>query len=302
MRTSPTRASVALIAMAMTSAIAAPLHAEGTIPTITVRVNDPPAVPFEATALGRATHPIRLVISSSSPTAIAVDPLAFRFKPMRDGVLFSCDDPQTRDDRWPSTIDPGTSFTLTREVACDTPLPGRYDVEMRARPRGGADSTERTYGSFGLVIEPGPNPPVKLPWEGALHGAASATKEMRPSTDPNKARVVVALINGTRAAVTLTAVRAITRVTRRGSTVPPCPERSVDLAFSGSLGPGRTQSLATPLNCKLDAEAVYDVDVAIANPSGAKVHLATHALRVGILPPPPPRPEDVQRGKVIGGM
>jgi hypothetical protein len=302
MHASPTRATLTILALGLASAVTCPLHAEGSIPTIMVRVTDPPSIPFEATALGRATHPIRLVISSSSPTPLSLDPLAFRFKPMRDGVMFSCDEPSAKDDRWPAMLEPGTNFTLTREVACETPLPGRYDVELRARPRGGPDSAERTYGSFGMVIEPGANPPVRLPWEAALHGAASATKEMRPSADPNKARVVVALINGTRAAITVAPVRATLRVARRGSTVAPCPERNVDLAFTGSLGPGRSQSLATPLGCKLDAEAVYDIDIAVANAAGAKVHLATHALRVGILPPPPPRPEDVQRGKVIGGM
>lgn len=300
----PPRATFAIIALAAAVAVNAPLHAhaEGSTATINVRVSAPPSLPFEATALGRATHPIRLVISSSSTTALSLDPLMFRFRPVRDGVQFSCDDPQTNDERWPAMLEPGGSFVLKRAVACETPLPGRYDVEIRGRPRGGPDSAERTYGSFALIIEPGANAPVKLPWELSLHGAASGTKEMRPSTDPNAARVVVALINGTRAAIKVAPVRATMRVTRRGSTVPTCRERSVDLAFSGSLEPGRKQSVATPLGCVLEAESLYDIDIAIANSAGANVHLATHAIRVGVLPPPPPRPEDVQRGKVIGGM
>jgi hypothetical protein len=294
--------TVAIIALAMAGAVTSPAHGQGAIPTITIRVADPPSLPFEATALGRARHPIRMVISSSSAVPLSLEPLSFRFRPMRDGVSFSCDEPAAPDDRWPALLEPGTSFTLERDVACETPLPGRYDVELRGRPRGASDAAERTYGSFSFTIEPGANPPVKLPWDPSLHGAASGTKEMRPSSDPNKARVVIALINGTRAPVTVGSVRATTRVARRGSTVAPCAERSFDLAFTGSLAPGRTQSLATPLGCKLEAEAVYDVDIAIANAAGTKVRLATHSIRVGVIPPPPPRPEDVQRGKVIGGM
>lgn len=275
------------------------------VPTLSVRVTDPPSISFEATALGRATHGLRLVISTSSRRPVHLEPLAFRFRPIRDGVQFFCEEPQTRDDRWPATLEPGTSFTLSREVACETPLPGRYDVELRARPRAAPLSAERTYGSFTMVIEPGANPPVKLPWDASLHAAASGTTEMRPSTDPNKARVVVAMINGTRAPVALTPVRAILKVTRRGSTVAPCPERSVELPFASSLEPGRSLSLTTPLGCNIAAEAVYDVDISVANAAGAKVKLATHAIRVGVLPPPPPRPEDGRSnapGKVIGGM
>jgi hypothetical protein len=270
--------------------------------TLVVRVVDPAPVSFEATALGRATHHLRMALTNSGTRPVQLEALSFRVRPMKDGVLFSCSDPQSKDERWPATLDPGASFTLSRDVSCDTPLPGRYDVELRARPRGGPDEAERTYGSFAMHIEPGANPPVRIPWDASLHAAASGTKELRPSKDPNKARIVVALVNGTRNAVTLAPVHAMLRISRRGSTVAPCALREADLPFSGSLAPGRSQTLPMPVGCDLSAEAVYDVDVSISNPSGAKVHLATHAIRVGVLPPPPPRPEDAPTGKIIGGM
>ena len=78
----------------------------------------------------------------------------------------------------------------------------------------------------------------------------------------------------------------------------------MELAFSGSLASGSSRTVSMPLGCALSAEAIYDVDVAIANAAGAKVHVATHSIRAGLIPPPPPRREDVQPaiGKVIGGM
>ena len=296
------RSHTAIAALVLALATTSNVHAGGDVATLTVRVVDPPSLTYEATALGRATHTLRLVLTNTGTRSAQLEPLAFRFRPLREGVLFSCDEPQIGDDRWPATLEAGASFTLTREVACDTALPGRYDVEMRARPRGGPESAERTYGSFVLRIEPGANPPVHVPWDASLQVAASGTKELRPTKDPKAVRIVLAMINGTRAPLTLAPVHASFRVTRRGSTVPPCPERGVDLAFTGALMPGRSQTLATPLGCELFAEAIYDVDIAIANAAGTKVHVATHAVRVGILPPPPPRPEDVERGKVVGGM
>ncbi len=269
-------------------------------PMIALRVADPMTVTFDTTALGRATHAVRLVISNPGKQTIALKPLVFQFHPMHAGVAYACEESQGNDDRWPAVLEPGSSFTLTRGVTCETPLVGRYDVEILGRPRGAPDSVTRTYGSFVLQVEPGANPPVRLPWDTSLHVAASGTKEMRPSDDRRKARIVIAVVNGTRAPVPLSPLHAVLRVSRRGSTVAPCGERTVDLSFSGSLGPGRAQTQTAPLGCDLSAEAVYDVDVSLASPAGARLHVATHTIRVGVLPPPPPR-EDSE-GKFIGGM
>lgn len=276
--------------------------ADGDPATLTVRVFDPGPISFDATALGRATHPLRFVLANPSTHVIEVKPLAFRFRPVRDGVSYACEEAASSDDRWPATLEAKGTYVLSRGVTCETPLPGRYDIEVLARPRGAPDTAERTYGSFAITVEPGANPPVRLPWQPSLHAAAAGTKDLRPSKDPNSARIVMLLVNGTSTTAALGTLRATMSVTRRGSTVPPCAPRNVDLAFSGSLAPGQTQSLTTPLGCDLSAEAVYDVDIALASAASTKVHIATHAIRVGIIPPPPPRPEDSQPGKSIGGM
>jgi hypothetical protein len=125
---------------------------------------------------------------------------------------------------------------------------------------------------------------------------------MRPSKDPNHARIAVALINGTRAPVSLAPVHATVRVARRGSHVATCTEHGVDLAFTGSLGAGSSQSLGAPLGCALSAEADYDVDVSLANASGAKVHLGTYGIRVGFFVSPRPRLEDFAPDRSLDGM
>jgi len=288
-------------AVAWGLAVAAPVTAVGDSSVLAVRVADPPPLAFDATALGRATRPIRIVLSNPGSTALALTPLLFRFRPLRDGVSFACEDPQGSDDRWPKTLEPGSSFMLARDLTCETPLPGHYDVEIRGRARG-TDETERTYGSFGMDVEAGSNPPVRLPWDASLHAAAAGTREMRPTRDTNRARILVAMINGSRSPVTLAPVHATFKVTRRGSRLAPCPERTVSLAFEGSLAPGRMQTLGAGLGCDLSAEAIYDVDISIANAAGSRVKVGTQAIRVGVLPPPPPRPEDNGQARIHGGM
>jgi hypothetical protein len=284
------RGASLLAALAVTAPVVA--GGDAAAPSLSVRVADPPVVTFDSTALGRATHSLRISVTNQGRTPVPLEPLAVRFRPTRDGIVFACEDPRSRDDRWPATLEAGATFGFSREVTCDTPLPGRYDVEVRARSRSADASTERSVTSFAIQIDPGSNPPVRLPWDPALHGAASGTKDMRPSKDPAAARIVVALINATRAAVPLGSVRATTRVTRRGSSVHACAERGVDLAFTGALPAGRSQTLSMPLGCELSVEALYDVDVSITNASGAKVRLATHAIRVIVNAPSSPGPQD----------
>lgn len=296
------RAGLATIVLATVSTVGVSASADGT--TLAISVADPRPIAYEATALGRATHSVHLVMTNTGARSVQLAPVAFRFRASRDGVAFSCEDASGEDGRWPAALDAGASFHLAREVSCETPVPGRYDVAVLGRPRGGGDSADRLYGSFVLQIDAGPNAPVPVPWEPALHVASSATKDARPSKDPGSARVVIALINASRAPVTLSPVHATLRVTRRGSTVAPCPEHGVELAFSGVLASGSTRAVTMPLGCALSAEAIYDVDIAVASAAGARVHVATRAIRVGVIPPPAPRPEDVQpaTGKVIGGM
>jgi hypothetical protein len=291
-----------LVGCVMLSASA--VDATGEPTTLAMRVADPPPVAYEATALGRATHSIRLVMTNTGTRTVRLAPVVFRFRATRDNVTYACEDATGEAARWPATLDAGAAFTLRREVSCETPLPGRYEVALLGRPRGGADSAERVYGSFSLQIEAGANAPVRVPWEPALYAASSSTKDMWPTKDPSSARVVVALINASHAAVALAPVHATIRVSRRGSTTAPCAERGIELAFEGSLASGSSRAVTMPLGCALPAEAIYDVDVSIAGPGNAKVHVATHSVRVGVIPPPSPRAEDVQSGpgKVIGGM
>ncbi len=301
MRCARTARTVAPRALLTALALSAPAWADGDSASLSLKVVDPPVLSFDVTGLGRATHPLRLVLSNRASKAVKIEPLVIHYRPTRDGVTYPCDDPSARDDRFPATLEANESFSFPQTVTCNTPLPGRYEVEMRARPRSAPASAERSYGSFPIQIDPGSNPPVRVPWETAVYAAASGTKDMRPSNNPNAARVVIAMINATKAPFVLAPVRATLRVTRRGSSMQACPDRNVDLAFTGTLEVGRSQALSTGLGCDISAEALYDVDVSVANASGARVRIATHGIRVTVNAPSSPSNADDRSIPFAGG-
>ena len=163
---SPFRAlpSALALVLTLTTRAASLARADTDARGLGLHVVEPPPVSLDETALGRATHPLRIVLTNTGTRTMEIEPLALRRRPLRNGVAFSCDEADARNNRWPRTLDAGSSFTLSSDVACTTPLPGRFEVEVRGRPRSAPDSTERSYGSFFMDIEPGANPPVRVPW------------------------------------------------------------------------------------------------------------------------------------------
>jgi hypothetical protein len=253
---------------------------------LAVRVVDPPPVSFDDTSLGRATHRVRVVFTNDSRSAITPVPLRFAVHAKKDGLTYPCDEP-TGGERWPHRVEAKSSLTIDASVRCETPLPGRYELDVRARPRGAPEEDERSIATSTLTIEPGPAPPVRLASDGRLWIASSMTKEIPPAKAASL-RIVVALINGSKTEVALPSSQAMVKVVRRGSTTPPCPPRTIDLAFQGGLSPGRLRSISTAIVCDLSAEGTYDVDLTLTTPT--RVHLATHAVRALAVPLPHPGP------------
>ena len=268
---------------------------------LTLKIAEPGVRAYDSTALGRATHTVRLSLSNPTSQAVPTEPMLMRFRPSRDGIPYECDEPRSRDTRWPRSLDAGATFSFVRDVTCETPLPGRYQVEVLGRAQSAAPGTERAIGSFAMQIDPGPNPPLAVPWESSIFAAVAGTKDLRPVRDPNAARIVVALVNASKVPVTLGTSRVTLRVSRTGSPVAVCPERIVEMPFAGTLAPGRSQSQSTSLGCDISAEAQYDVEVGLAGPNGARLHLASHPIRVRVNAPDSPGPQDWSAVQFTGG-
>jgi hypothetical protein len=288
-------AAAAMAALVGTALVAPTAGAE--LPPVALRFLDPAPLALDATALGRATHRLRVVVKNPGSRAVALPAPVLRFTPIRDGIAFRCDGVR-EDPRWQRALEPGESVSIDHDLTCDTPLPGRYDVEVRARAAGDGEGASRVVGAFTLTIEPGTKEPVKLPWDPHLFAIASGTREIRPGTGAAAgARVVVALVNGTPREVQLSSARASVRVLRRVDQALACADRVVDLAYAGGLAPGRSQTAVVLLPCDFSAEGAYDVYVSLLA-GDARVALPRHAIRVAAVPTPPSPPP---AGGLIGG-
>ncbi|WP_146650508.1 hypothetical protein [Labilithrix luteola] len=213
---------------------ATPLEAEGTAP-LTARIQAPRPLSYDELELGRATHDVRVTLTNPNAEAVPLSELALRFLPRRDGVEYACKETVSTSDRWPSELRPGGTVSAERSITCDTPLPGRYDIEVRAHAtRAGEDAQDQVLGSFALQIDPGKMPPVALPWDKHLYAAAETTKEIRPGE--KSGRLFVAVINGSNDDVTATPLRASLRVRQRGTKKVACPHTRSRSRFPRRFG------------------------------------------------------------------
>lgn len=289
------RSVIAATAALLVLGFATPSKADGTVPLMT-HIEPPEPLSYDESELGRATHDVRVTLTNPNPVAVPLSELAFRFRPKRDGVEYACKETVSTSDRWPSELRPGKTVSADRSITCETPLPGRYDVEVHARAaRAGEDAKDQLLGSFPLQIDPGKAPPVALPWDERLYAAAETTKEIRPGE--KSGRLFVAVINGSNDDITATPLRASLRVRQRGTKKEACPVHEVQIPFSETLEAGRRQLLDVPLQCKFPREGIYDVDVTIVR-DRARVELGTFSVRAIVVPvmPVPRRPvNDRQR-------
>lgn len=297
---------LALAALALAAGTIAPRGAaaqdEAGFATLEVRVDPPVALSFDDTVIGRARHAVTIEVRNPSAARVALSDVVFRFVPIKDGMVFACKTDLGEADRWPKTLDPGERVVAKRGMQCETPLVGRYDVQVRVRratpaERRGSDgpstrsndgpsgSGERIIASFPLVIEPGTNPPKTVPWDKRLLAAATATKDRRPADPPPK--VIVGYVNASTQPIALSAAKATLHVKRRGGTDAPCEDQIAELPFRGELAPGQTVTLPTTLTCPMQDEGIYEIATSLSDGKTA-VAVADLAVRVSVIPTPVP--------------
>lgn len=265
-------AAGALVGTAMRSSHAAPPATGGLV--FAFAIAGPSPLPYASTSLGRARHRLRVTATNPSAAPVPLGPALFHYVAQRDGVAYAC---ERNDDveRPPLLVEGGKSVTFDRAMTCETALPGDYEVRVRQAPEG--DVVAR----FTLSIGAGANAPVRLPWEPRWYAAAAATSGVAPSAQPvTGARVVVAIVNGSRDVTSLGPHEVRLRTTAHDSGERACSEQVVALEPSGDLAPGRVHSTWLTLRCALPSEGVYDIAVSIASGHHAPIPIATLALRV----------------------
>jgi hypothetical protein len=285
---------VALFPLALAALLeASPARAEGEI-RLTAQPVDPSPVPYAATALGRATHRVHVVLSNPSNQRATLEGATFRWSAFRDGVTYPCEDRTDPNARSDIRLQPGRSIALEAVVSCETPLPGDYDVELSVIGSGGVSASRR----FVVSVGGGENAPLRLPGDARAWFAAAMTREAWPShNQPTGARVAVAVINGSKETLGLAPLLMRLRTTVRGSGKRACVDQIVPISTRGEVAPGRVQPTWIPLDCRIKEAGLYDVHVSISSESApAPRSIGKLVLRVRTGPPSGAHPFGEQLG------
>lgn len=249
------------------------------------RLRVPPVVGFDPVRLGHAVLPARLSLANASNAPVPLGTRQLEFLARGVYATYPCEVRAPDVDRWPAVLEPGAVANVERTLACDTPLPGAYEIEVRWAQ---TPATEPALATAALQIEPGPAPPVPLSTRPALRAVASGTRELEPSRAAGRVRIVLGMANASAHAVPLPSLVIETSLHLRGSALA-CKERR-EVALTGELESGRQHVLWMPLSCALPTEGVWEVDVDVGEPAGPPVRLPKHVVRVSAVTRPPTGP------------
>ena len=249
------------------------------------RLRVPPVVAFDPVRLGHVVVPARLALANASSAPVPLGTRQLEFLARGVYATYGCEMRAPDGDRWPAVLEPGAVTNVERTLACDTPLPGAYEVEVRWAQ---TPATEPALATAALQVEPGPSAPVPLSTRPALRAVASGTREVEPSRIAGRVRIVLGLTNASAHPVPLPSVVIETSLHLRGSPLV-CKDRR-EVPLTGELDAGRQHVLWMPLSCALPTEGVWEVDVDVGEPSGPPVRLPRHVVRVSAVTRPPPMP------------
>ena len=230
-----------------------------------VQVNAPSAVPYDLTMLGPTNKGITIRLTNTSRHAVDVSGADAVFTATRNGVAFPCAaHPRARAKyRGPSSLPPGESIALDREIECSMPLPGHYKIgvfltfEDRGQRTTPDFANELTFNVEGT----GPTPRRYASREGLYLGLAGAPVTLPLSPEAwarGDYHVVVAAINASSDPIPLGPAR-LSFLTYKGMSALPCSGASESLAFPRELAPGATVTLAVPVACAPSQEGMYQI-------------------------------------------
>jgi hypothetical protein len=252
---------------------------------VDAKLRVPASVVFDPTLLGHAVLPARVSLTNQTGAAMPLGPRQLDF--LARGVLatYPCEVRAPDGDRWPAALEPGTTTNVERTIACDTTLPGAYEIEARFAD---AEGTDPPLASAPLVIDAGASGPVALSTRPWLRAVATGTRAIVPSREPGRVRMVLGLTNATAHPVPLPIVVIETSLHLRGSPIA-CKDRR-EVALTGELGAGKQHVIWMALPCAIPTEGVWEVDVEVGEPSGPPVRLPRHVVHVNAMTTPPPAP------------
>ncbi len=247
---------------------------------LTFEVRGPKSAPYDAPSLGAGagrTIALRIVNDSSRPASLAR--LAIGFAATRDGVAFPCVEGESiANERLPASVGPHASIEIDRTIACTTPLPGIYEIDVFTHD---TRTGPRHVGHVQLELVAGAHAPRAL--EHGLSATLLGAKRTPPLSErawnEGDYHVVLALINGGPRAVPLGPASLSFLVYKKGSPYP-CQSEAKPLALPAELAPGSVYTESLPISCAPSEEGAYEVSGRFRLDDGGEVEIGRFALRV----------------------
>lgn len=263
--------------------------------SLRAQIEIPRQVTFDPRTLGPAGAYITIALVNDGNVPVELGRLHAQLRARREGVTFTCD----RDVgpsvgvREPAILRPGRAFTFHRDLDCQMPVPGHYDVEVDLTakeplglPQPAARIEVEVEAAKGSAPKPLPGRPGVFV---LLTGNPVARVPTRVGTPPEPYSVVLAFVNASSRPVPLEAGGLVLTVRDRSMgaprPAPECGEQRANVASPGVLAPGAVHLARTQLACLPPREGQYDVVGALtfAN-EGAALDIGAVDVRVSADP------------------
>jgi hypothetical protein len=238
----------------------------------------PPSVVYDPARLGHVILPVRVTITNRSARSVALDPKGIKLSARNALATYACDVGVPRE-RWPEALAPGQSISSERTPVCETTLPGRHDLDVRWAGQGDGEAPIATSA---FTILPGVLPPVPLVSRPELVATATGSREVRPSNEAGKVRIILGIVNTSRTLTSLSPLVIDTTLRQRGRTFSCRDRRTVQLA--GMLAPGQMHVIWMPLACAVPYEGDWDSTVEVGEPATPMVKLPALVVHVQATP------------------
>ena len=238
----------------------------GPSPNLRVAVTGPATTKTQRTAGG---YRVAVSMTNGGAAPMRLGTTTMLFAVTRDGVDFPCAPSGSAGPASdPSTLAPGQTMKLERELPCALPVAGKYEV--RAYLRFGQDPTSpplatELVGTFPVeVTRPdvanehpyGPNPGLIVVIDGKPQTRPLTADEAKQGLYS----VFVDVTNTTKKPIELKTPRVVFTATRNGQPVKCSPDMAKTILVGPTtVEPGRTERYTAPVQCDLTAEGQYEL-------------------------------------------
>lgn len=276
------KVSVLVLALAVTGHAGA--EPEGTLKdtvvahNLEVKLKAPPSMVYDPARLGHVVMPARVTIANRGASTVPLDPKGLRLAARGALATYPCE-ARAAGERWPESLGPGESLSSERVPVCETALPGRHELEVRWA---GQPDSEGPIATSSFTIEPGALPPVRLASRPELAATVTGSREVRPSSEPGKVRIVLGIVNAGPTITSLSTLIVDTTLRQRGRTFSCRDRRTVQL--TGMLRSGRMHVVWMPLSCAVPYEGDWETTVEVGEPKTPMVKLQPHVVHVEAAP------------------